>query len=612
MDSYLCIANTPLCFISKELLSWQSALTIAAVIFAITQFMETTSLRKYLFYLGRLRKITVFLVGIPLISIAIGTFIPNLTHSNISSWVNPLGSIIKNIVFFTIPYSKCLSNFQVNIPAQLSQAIGNPMTYQIIAISLFTLLLLTYLAFLWNPKWFKPPFNEKLLDNLAGELLDNLKREDVGAICRILILYLEKIVSLASNVPRRFADLVPPEPKSKKEKLAARCLQFIEIDLSGDNIISYIAREDIRFILWIIEYAEKYSLWRAGSNIFFDNLFEQLLKDKNSALTRELKLGGVSGITKPLSNRIFKSMEIIDNYDVFGALGWNADISEIVITNVTEGLEISLKTYFTTDRGSYRGNPSMVLGRTIQNLSQCFSSICVQIAEQKTDLWRNKYDKKISMISGFYRNLHYWLIPKAEERWQDAYSPSFYEEDLAVQQDTVAEGIVEGLFEFLEGLSYLRNEEYSRHELVSNLYWILYQPPDVPIIKSIQNKLLEKIKERVEENFKGNYASMTKLFLNLYSGHLYNDKTNVNNPIALYFRDIYKERVIPEIRKNVKYKDSTLPSDWRFDKKGNIFRVGFRDEKIVIDKFSKKRQKRTTVKPAEKKKQKSVRKNKSK
>ncbi|MDP2637541.1 MAG: hypothetical protein Q8P26_00575 [Candidatus Levybacteria bacterium] len=593
-------------------MTWHDALTIAAVIFAITQFMETTSLRRYIFYLGRLRKITVFLVGIPLISIAIGTFVPDLTHLNISSWTNPLGNILKNIVSFNVPYSSYLNNFHLIFPAQLSQAMSNPITYQIVAISSFTLLLLTYLAFLWNPKWFKPPFNEKLLDNLASELLDNLKREDIGAICRILGLYLEKIVSLASDVPRRFADLVPPEPKTNKEKLAARCLQFIEIDLSGDNIINYIAREDIRFTLWMVKYAEKYSLWRAGSNIFFDNLFAQLLRDKNSALTRELKLGGVSGITKPLSKHIFNSMEIIDNYDVFGALGWNSDVSEIVLTNVIEGLEISLKTYFTTSRGSYRGNPSMKLGRTIQNLSQCFSSICIQIAEQKSDIWGNKYDRKISIISGFYRNLHYWLLPRAETNWQDAYNPSFSAEDLAVQQDTVAEGIIEGLFEFLEGLSYLSNEKYARQELVSNLYWILYRPPDVPIIKSIQNKLLEKIKERVEENFKENYASMTKLFLNLYSGHLYSDKTDVNNPIASYFKDIYGNRIIPEIRKNVKYKESTLPSDWKFNTKGDIFRIGYKDEKIIIDKFPKKRQRKTTKKLIHRRKQKTFRTNKRK
>src|SRR6266478_516715 len=62
-----------------ELLTWHDTLTIAVIIFAITQFMETTPLRRYIFYLGWLRTITVVLVALPIILIIItNIFLPSL------------------------------------------------------------------------------------------------------------------------------------------------------------------------------------------------------------------------------------------------------------------------------------------------------------------------------------------------------------------------------------------------------------------------------------------------------------------------------------------------------------------------------------------------------
>lgn len=95
---------------------------------------------------------------------------------------------------------------------------------------------------------------------------------------------------------------------------------------------------------------------------------------------------------------------------------------------------------------------------------------------------------------------------------------------------------------------------------------------------------------------------MLKMFLNLYGFELYGDNPHSNNPIALYFREIFKSRVIPAIRKDKKFREHNIPSDWQFDRQNNIYRMSYGETKVIIDKFSKRRGKSTIRKIEAKKK----------
>lgn len=569
-----------------ELLTWHDTLTIAAIIFAITQFMETTRLRKYLFYLGCLRTITVILVGMPILLIIIANAPPIALVPIISSIGNILGKYFWYIAPFSFPFRTIISCSitPIRLPKEfLDNAIwfiSNPIIYQVIALSLFSLLIMIYLWFLQNPQAFRPRFNSKLLDKFGLDLLDNLDHKDLAAICSIIGSYLDKIISLASTVPKYFPEDLHPK-KIKNEEIARRCLEFIDVDLSGDNFIIYISRQHIRFVVWTIKTARKYSLWNAGGNIFFDNLFNQLLKDKNSVLTKELKLGGYSGIAKPLTNQIFKSMEIIDNYDVFGALGWGIETSEIVLTNIMTGLEISLKEYFTTDSRSYIGNPSMKLGNVVDNLASCYESLCMSIADKNEEIWKSTNASKASHIMRFFVDLEHILTPSVETRWRKAYSPVFSNADLEVQKYSLSEGIVDAYFKLYEGIAWIKQEEYARMQAIEP-YWLVFTDNGAPMIKAVQEKLLEKIKERVDENFKDHYASMIKLFLNLYSGSLIGDNRTTNNPIFLYFQETFKSRIAPELRKNKKFRERNMPQAWFIDKRGSICRNFYGKKEIIV------------------------------
>lgn len=336
----------------------------------------------------------------------------------------------------------------------------------------------------------------------------------------------------------------------------------------------------------MLKYAKEYSFWNTGNSIFFDNLFTQLLKDENSVLTREFKVGGYSGIAQPLSNEIFKSMEIVDNYDVFGALEWGSNASEIVLSNTITGLDMSLRKYFTTSSGAYVGNPSMRLGSTVKRLAECYSSMCTDVSKLDEDIWKNKHSSKMSKIMRFFVNFEYVLTPVSDTRWQDPYNPVFSQQDLEVQKYSLSEGVVDGFFTMYEGISWLKHEEYARMEAIEP-YWLVFQDPQNQIIKALQEKLLEKIKERTEENFKNHYPSMLKMFLNLYGGELYGDNPHSNNPIALYFKGIFKSRIIPAIRKDKKFREHNMPSDWQFDKQNRIYRIFHDKKKIIIDRSTK-------------------------
>lgn len=599
--------------LQNELLTWHDALTIAVIIFAITQFMETTRLRKYLFYLGWLRTATVVLVGLPIILVMIANAPPSSLFPVISFVGSFLGRffsyVFQTSFFCVLPTLHNLPQLSISIPQSFWNNAGNflsqPSVYEICALLSFSLLIFIYLVFLKKPGWFRPSFNINLLDTISEALLDNMKEEDLAALCKIIGSYLKKIISLASIVPRP----LPPEIDERhnfRNQLAVRCLQFINIDLSGDNFIVYISRQNVRFIMWVLKYAKKYSFWNAGHSIFFNNLFAQLLKDKNSVLTREFKLGGYSGVAQPVSNEIFKSMEILDNYDVFGALGWGADVSDIALSNTTRGLDISLRKYFTTNAGVYIGNPGMRLGSTVEKLAQCYNSMCMDITKQGDEIWKNTHSSKMSRIMRFFVDFEYRLTPVSDTRWQEAYNPAFSQADLEVQKYSFSEGLVDGLFTIYEGISWLKHEEYARM-LAIDPYWLVFHDPQNQMMKALQDKFLEKVKERVEENFKGHYPSMLKVFLNLYGGELYGDlRPQSNNPIIAYFREIFKSRIIPAIRKDKKLREHNMPSEWQFDRQNNIYRMFYGEKKIVIDKVPKKKnklthKKRTVKKPRRKK-----------
>ncbi|MEK7534077.1 MAG: hypothetical protein AAB600_01955 [Patescibacteria group bacterium] len=589
--------------LQPQLLTWHDALTIAVIIFAITQFMETTRLRRYLFYLGWLRTVTVVLVGLPIILVIIANAPPSSLFPVISFVGSSLGHFVSYIcqasLYCTLPMLYNFLQLHISIPQSFLTNAGNvlnqPSVYEVAALLLFSLLILLYLAFLKNPQWFKPFFNTKLLDAMSWELLDNMRGEDLAALCKIIGSYLEKLVSLASKVPRPLSSEID-ERRNFKNQLAIRCLQFINIDLSGANFIDYISRQNVKFIIRMLQYAKKYSFWNTEHSIFFDNLFAQLMRDKNSVLTREFKLGGYSGVAQPLSNAIFKSMEIVDNYDVFGALGWSAGISDITLSNTITGLDMALRKYFTTNAGAYLGNPGIKLGSATERLAQCYNSMCMDIAKQGEEIWKNKHASKMSQLMRFFIDFEYRLTPVSDTRWQEAYRPTFSQQDLEVQKYTFAEGLVEALFKLYEGISWLKHEGYARMEAIEP-YWLVFHDPQNQMIKALQDKFLEKVKERVGENFKGHYPSMLKVFLSLYGGELYGDlRPQSNNPIIAYFREMFKNRIVPALRNDKKFKEHNMPSDWQFDKQNNIYRMSYGEEKIIIDKKTKKKKNKSAVK----------------
>lgn len=542
MAALFCIPQTTYCIpiekavsLSTDYLTWHDALAIAAVIFAITQFMETTRLRRYLFYLGFLRITTVILVALPLLLV-----------------------IISNTIF-----------------------VQDPTIYQISALISFSLLIFLYLAFLKNPQWFRPFFGIKLLGQISYELMDNLREEDLAALAKIISLDLERIIKLAATV-QRIPLGVQAIPNIKNKELAERCLDFIDVDLSGENFIEHISKYNMRFVHNVIKYAEKYNLWDAGGRIFFDNLFTHLMTDENSVLTKELKFGGVIGVTKPLSNLIFKSLNIVANYRVFGSINRGIEISEVTLTNGIRGLETSMRDYFKEERSIGAWNePNVMLSLTIEDLGECMKSICATISSKEEDIWGSKYGSKISDIKGFFERMEYILTPSTDSRWEEPYHPVFSQEELGVQKYTVTYGIVEGLFSIYEGLAFLKNEEYARINALS-IYWLILHVPPAPAMKAIQDKFLEKIKNRVEENFKGFYASIIKLLINLYGGELYNQEAHLDNPIAQYFREIFKSRIVPELRTNKKFREENMPSDW-FIEDGIIYTTSYDGTKVVVD-----------------------------
>ena len=95
------------------------------------------------------------------------------------------------------------------------------------------------------------------------------------------------------------------------------------------------------------------------------------------------------------------------------------------------------------------------------------------------------------------------------------------------------------------------------------LYWLLYHEQDKGITLNIQNQLAKFIKERIEENLKGNYVSMIKLFLNLYSGRLAKNKGKEENEIIRYIVSQFKKNIAPRFMKDKDFREEHMPQEWK-------------------------------------------------
>lgn len=526
-------------FASGTYLSWSSLLSIAGIVFVINEFMEAAKLRNYIYRFGYLRLLTVFLVGIAIILISV---------------------------------SNLLTIFRLNLP------LNYQLISEVLGLLLLSFVLLIYIVFLISPKIFLPRLSDGLLTKIRSELLNNLSEDNLSALSRLIETYLERIIKTAAKGELRFHRLA----KEELDKKALKASHFIDVDLSNPSFVKYIAINNIYFIKHFFELSERYKLWKSSGGIFVDNLCEVLFVDDKSLLSKELLFGGFSGIHKPISNLLFRSLGILSHYSIFPSSYEisRAEVSLTTLNNWTNGLEEALKFYFTKERNIYYSDtPNDRLSNSIQDLADVIEAIAFLINKlSQNEIWDNPYGSKISVITHFFERLEYILVqddPKAE------YKPVFTKEEINVEKRTIAEGISEALFKYFEGFSYIKDKEYARVNAIE-VDWLLYRDINTPIIGNIRKKVAELIKERFKENYKNWYVSMIKLMLTIYVPAL-NKVRNKNNPIEDLVRSEFTKTIAKRLIIDKKFRDKNIPDDWVIDAKNKvIYRKSYEGKKSIL------------------------------
>lgn len=506
-----------------SLISWQEALSIGGIIFAASQFMEAVKIRNYIYRFGWIYSAIPILVG-----------------------TSTLAVIIANLIQIT----------NTNTPL-----LSYPAFYELIALSALSILLLLFVLFFLRPQTFLS-FNNQLLGKLRRELVYNQTDENMTALSRIIDNYLEQIVKSASRAKRR---MYRNELEKNKES-DNRSLDFIDIDMSTPNFVKYIAVNNIGFILHFIDLVNKYKLWEAGGGIFVDRLTESLFSAEDSLLSRELMFGGVSGIQKPITNKLFRSNGLLSHYRVLNVGGfWSSEVSIITLNNWTHALEVALKHYFAEERNiHYMDTPNVALSYSLERLGESTRSIIHKIYKlEDAELWDSEYGSKLSIIGGFFERLQNILVvtdPNSE------YKPVISEQELKIEDRTVTEGLAKGLFAYLEAFALMNGEEYSRMHAIQP-FWLIFDGHSYPVLNGIRLKVLGLIKERIEDNFKDRYASMIKLMLYIYDGSLISESRS-DNEIMAYMCDIFRKDIASKLINDSIFRSKHMPKHWFISQNG--------------------------------------------
>ena len=291
---------------------------------------------------------------------------------------------------------------------------------------------------------------------------------------------------------------------------------------------------------------------------------ESLLTEDDSLLVRELRFGGVEGIYKPLLNLIFTTPGILANY--YPVTIFTIKSNPVSMKLITEGLKISLRFYFTTPETSIIGsdNPRLFLHGRIKDLAEATQSYCWELVDFKGKEIYKQETPQLSSVGGFFHDLQHILTSNKE----DEYYPQFSKQELNLKKDSVSLGIAEAIFDHFQAFCWIKNEEWARTIVLHDLYWVLFRTGSgEPIFKTIKKKVLDLIKERVEENFKNHYVSMIKMLINLYGFNLGNTPSG---EVEKYFQKLFNERTAEKFINDKSFREKHLLNDWTV-KKNKIY-----------------------------------------
>src|SRR5665648_246978 len=523
---------------------WYEILALAGIVFAISEFMGHSKLRKYIFTWSNLSKYFLNLIIASILSVIFANILP-------------------------------LFNSKLKILPYLSY----PTFWELIGLILFSIAIILILIFSLNQYRFIPMINRKncfnFYNNLYREVLYEHSNESLSAISVIIHKNLEKIFKYAARYDNRWNVKGSPfksafekneVPENEHDLVNISC-NIIDTLMSEKYYCKYLSENNIGLVLRIIEQTNKSELWNSCGRIFYDSLCNELFVNNQSLLSKEIEFRGV-GLTKPVFKALFTSFHILNAYRQFQSFHYfgEENYKIEIINKYTKALEISLLEYFKEERSIFFvGSCNIALSVALKNLSDILFSICVRLEKyENDDIYYNRYQDVTNTIEMFYSDKVLEKCFYATEK----YTPHFSKEDLEVKERSLTRGITEAIFKYLDALTILKNEDYARM-CSGNVFWLIFSTnKEKPqIIKNMEEALLGLLKERVEENKKGGYSSMIKLLINIYGGFQYYEGVRENVKIGKYIEEEFKKNLAIDILSDKEKEKRYLPKNYTVNRK---------------------------------------------
>ncbi len=511
---------------------WFEMLSLAGIVFAISQFIENNRLRAYI-----LQRKTVALPFYGLILFSI------------------LSVVLSTIL--SVPL----------VPIEPIPLISYPTFWELLSLFSFSLVMLGIILISMFPRLFIPKFNRRNYKDIyqiaADAILYNGSKEAIAALCKIIHKNLLSIINYASQFDKYWnvkgSSYQSPYDRRKVKKkdipIVATAVQLIDELLSHDIFCQFIAERHLSILIGLIDSAEKKKLWNSCGYFFYNNVFKWLFEDPESLMSQELKGSGIS-YSKLLSNKAFKSFGVIANYRIFQS--YDLDLEKLkaeTIKKVCHGLELSLKEYFKKEQLTWHADtPNTALGVAVKNLAEIISQICMSLARQKQETWESPYSKIFREISFFFDHSLPNTLPDAED--------NLSVDDKEMNHRSILGRIVDAIFNYLEGLSWLTNSKFARDEATC-LSWILWPDRSCLIIDKLKTSLFEKIKTRIYENKKQHYPSLLRLLFSIYGFQF--PLIGIENQIGKFVQNEFYGGVADLALRNSENANYFLPSNWKWD-----------------------------------------------
>lgn len=510
-----------------SIVRWYEILTLAGIVLAISEFIENKKFKIYIFKHTKLGKsiFTFFLFSISLV------FVANIL---------PL------------------------IPGQAILIFGYPSFWEFLSLLCFTIGLSGVLFFTLSPRLFIPKWDrnaDSIIDIIRNAIHYDASNESFRAISFILHWNLDKILLSLSKKP-------------KNVSLALKSSILLDEILSNGNFCRYLATNDIGLLLDLINATKKAKVWDYDINhggILFNSITRELFTS-NSLLDKELEHRGV-GLSRPVFNALFSSLEIINNYHIFQSIRpWDREIlTESLLKKYVTALEISLRKYFSEDQSVT--NVSVALSVAIENAVEMFDGLINEGRKHDFSGWNHPYGQELNQVAHFFNEIGDILMGYGVSTPPKI--PILGEDDKNLSKNSLTKGIADALFQYLDALTHLQSSDYARF-LACNISWVMYDNGnELKIISSIRTELLAQLKKRVEENKKGYYSSMVKLLFEIY-GFEFDSGIDESNIIGKYI-----EKEFLNYFQNLAFDDPKatkefLPDFWEiknnkiFDRRGGL------------------------------------------